>query len=159
MLPEVPWQDAPFDVPLDTDPCQRLEMLDILMRRPCPELDAASRGISSPVEALRWAQRRGYHPDTPGKEEFQSLKWTIEHGGDCEDLASLVVALMWRLGYDAEVVWITQTGQDLNHVTARVKLDGENWYWADASIDGAILGEDPYKAAERLGKLHVLGGR
>lgn len=104
--------------------------------------------------ALRLAQRAGYQRDEAG-ELFQPVRYTIEHGGDCEDLAALFVALARALGLTAELIWIEQPDRPLDHVVAQVQIDGA-WYWADASVCGAKVGESPYAAMDRLGAWYVV---
>lgn len=104
--------------------------------------------------ALRVAQRAGYQRDQPG-EWFQPVAYTVAHGGDCEDLASLFAALGTLLGLDVELVWIEQPDRPLDHVAAQVLIDGV-WLWADASVCGARVGENPYDAMDRLGAWYVV---
>lgn len=110
------------------------------------------------LEALRAIQSLPYKPDPAGEEWFQSARYTLRNGGDCEDLAVALVALMRSLGLQAAAVWITQPGQALNHVTAKVLLDGR-WLWADPSVRSAMVGESPYDALQRTGAWHIVGGR
>lgn len=104
--------------------------------------------------ALRVAQRAGYQRDLPG-EWFQPCRYTVHYGGDCEDLSSLFVALARLLGLEAEMVWIEQPDRPLDHVAAQVRVEGA-WHWADASVCGARVGEDPYAAMDRLGAWYVV---
>lgn len=105
--------------------------------------------------ALRQAQSYTYRPDPPG-EWFQTGIETLAVGGDCEDLSVVFVALARLLGLRAELVWITQPHQALNHVTADVLPSGRP-LWADASIRGAMVGESPYDAIHRVKAYHVQG--
>lgn len=104
--------------------------------------------------ALRVAQRAGYQRDMPG-EWFQPVRYTVVHGGDCEDLASLYVALAWILGLSAKLLWLSQPDKPLDHVCAQVQI-GRQWMWADASVCGARVGESPYAAMDRLGQWYVV---
>jgi transglutaminase-like putative cysteine protease len=114
---------------------------------------------------LLWTQRRGYKPDPAGEEWFQPVPWTIARGGDCEDLSTLFVTLARAAGLRAQLVWIDQPSHALNHVTAQVYLgdyarrfgSSDGWAWAETSVLGARLGENPYHAAERLGQGENLG--
>lgn len=103
--------------------------------------------------ALRFAQRAGYIADPPG-EWFQPIDWTIRYGGDCEDLASLFVALARAMGVRARICWIDIPAAEFNHVSAQVWLDGR-WQWAEASVCGAHLGEAPMDAARRLDAWYI----
>lgn len=108
------------------------------------------------LEALRAVQSLPYVHDPKDEEWFQSSDYTARHGGDCKDSTVLLTSLDRLLGLQAEAVWITQTGQMINHVTGRVWLDGQ-WYWQDGSIRGAMLGESAYEAEPRLGAQDVTG--
>lgn len=99
-------------------------------------------------QILAFTQRLPYYPDPPG-EWFQSARYTLAHGGDCEDLASLFVALCRFVGIQARTVWMDESGQ-YNHVTAQVLIDGK-WLWAESILPGAGLGEEPHAALARLG--------
>lgn len=101
------------------------------------------------LETLRAVQSLTYCKNPPNEEWMQVGDYTIDHCGDCKALSILFVALSKLLGLQAETYWITQTGQEINHVTARVWLEGYP-FWADGSIRGAMLGESPYEAEPRL---------
>lgn len=108
-------------------------------------------------EALRAAQALPYVGDESGRDCYQPVAYTLARGGECKALTVVYVAALRALGVRGEPVWITQTGQPLNHVAAQVDLD-DRWTWADASIRGAALGESPYDALRRTGQWHVVGG-
>lgn len=98
-----------------------------------------------------------YIPDPVALEIFNSVPQTLLMGGDCEDLATLFVSAYRSLGGRTRIVWITQAGKRLNHVTAQVSFDPwtvpddqATWLWAEASVRGAAVGENPYDAAARL---------
>ena len=99
------------------------------------------------TRVLRAAQSAGYRPDPPG-EWYQTVKYTMTRGGDCEDLTATLIALCMIVGLRAEPVWIDQPGSPLNHVTGRICVDGK-WLWADPTVTEARLGEHPYAAFER----------
>lgn len=101
------------------------------------------------MEILRAVQWLPYVRDPENEEWMQCADYTIANGGDCKDSSVLYTAACLSCGISAEPYWITQTGQSLNHVTARVFLD-QGPFWADGSIRGAMLGESPYEAEERL---------
>ena len=128
----------------------------------------------TPAELAQWFADSvhllmDYTPDPPGEEVFQTVVWSLggECGrdespitgarkgcGDCEDLASLLVAFCMVVGIRARVVWMEQPGSPLNHVSAQVWLDPnavDGWLWLDATLPGALLGENPYAALTRLG--------
>ena len=129
-----------------------------------PAVIAFARGIpgSSKLEiarnALAAVQKLPYVPGPEGQEWMQGAAYTLQHGGECKALSVLLVAALKVRNIPAEIVWITQTGKPLNHVTV-VVLDGQNQYWAEPAVPGARLGESPYDAIERTGSWHVVGGR
>lgn len=101
------------------------------------------------LETLRAVQSLPYVKDPVDEEWMQCSAWTIDHGGDCKDSSVLLSSLARALGMRAEPYWVTQTGQQINHVTGRVWIEGQP-LWADGSIRGAMLGESPYEAEPRL---------
>jgi len=131
--------------------------------------------VPTPEELVQWLGDAvhllvDYAPDPAGEEVLQTVLWTLggeggrtvspitnapKGGGDCEDLASLLVALCMVVGLRARVVWMEQPGSPLNHVSAQVCVDpsrGDDcWLWLDATLPGARLGENPYDALARLG--------
>lgn len=160
---------APYRIPDETSIPDRLVILNQLIDAAWDDPDVvrmvatirrslpANASVRQRAQAaLTAAQSRAYVPDPAGEEWFQSPGYTARFGGDCEDLASLFVLLARKLGLDARLVWITQPKQELNHVTAVVAYCGD-WRWADASMRGARLGENPYDAVARLNAHHILG--
>lgn len=109
--------------------------------------------------ALAAVQRCGYHADPEGEDQYQEVEYTLAHGGDCEDLAAALVALLRLGGIRARLRWCDNPPPaPQNHVTARAWL-ASDWLWADASVAGALLGEDPNDAVARLrGDPRVVGG-
>jgi hypothetical protein len=88
--------------------------------------------------------------------------------GDCEDMAEVFVALVRATGREAFVRWLDQPGLPQNHVAAAVCPSAQGGamfapggcWWAEATLPGAAIGEDPYDALRRLGPAHrgrVLG--
>lgn len=137
-----------------------------LLGRPVPDL----------LERLLFAVRAvaPFRPDAFDADGWRAPRVTFVEGGDCEDLATLLVAMtraareIYQLPVYARLVWIKQPGRALDHVTAElaasdealdetpvvVSVDGEiapraPWVWAEASVPGAALGEDPYAALVR----------
>lgn len=108
------------------------------------------------IQVLRAVQALPYEPGPDDEEWMQPAPWTLARGGECKALSVLFVAACRALGIPARVIWITQGGQPLNHVSAIVGIDGA-WCWADASVRGALLCESPYDAIARLGAWHVVG--
>lgn len=70
--------------------------------------------------------------------------------GDCEDMVVLYVAMARSVGMGAHVIWVSQPDQPSSHVAASLVVDGIP-EWVETTIPGALIGEAPYVAAERLG--------
>lgn len=109
----------------------------------------------------------GYREDPEG-EWYQGVKFTLENGGDCEDMAALFVAMAACVGIRAKLVWLEQPKARLNHVTAKVyvpsskgmifKEEGpREWQWAEPTIASAKIGQHPYDAAKWHGNSWRLG--
>jgi hypothetical protein len=122
---------------------------------------AGEREIAA--EALSSAQHLEYHPHPevaePFGDFFQRPDYTIDHGGNCEDLSVTLVAVLAHLGITAMTVWVFQKDRPLNHVAVQVLL-GNSWEWADPTIGPAKLGESPYQSLARLSdSLHPADAR
>lgn len=156
-------EKPPYRIPDDTSVDDRLRLLEGLsstaartaeFRRLAMRVNASvpwnasDREAKLAAAALTEIQKLPFRPDPPG-EWFQEGTYTLDHGGDCEDLAVAVVTLARLLGLDAQIIWITQPGHDLNHVSAAMVLRGA-WEWTDPSLRGARVGESPYDALKRL---------
>lgn len=98
--------------------------------------------------ALLMVQALPYVPD-PAGEWLQPGAYTATRGGDCEDLASLLVVVAESAGVPGELLWLAQETSIRDHVTTRLLCDGR-WQWAEATLRGAMLGESPYVASSRL---------
>ncbi len=118
---------------------------------------------------LATVQNVGYAADFPG-DWMQPVEYTLEHGGDCEDLTNLMLAVCWILGIHAHNIWLDQPDEPLNHITGALGLPSEyrpsfagavpikaapvvpgvTWWWADTTVTGARLGEWVYDANDRL---------
>lgn len=99
---------------------------------------------------LDLVQALPYYPDPPGVDDWIGHPChVLTVGGDCEDLATLLIALWATCGLTGRLQWITQGGEQ-DHVTAQVQLPGLGWLWGEPTVRGARLGEDPYAAAKRL---------
>jgi len=105
-------------------------------------------------------------------EQYQTVRWTLfsrrgalssltghpRGAGDCEDLATAFVALLRARGLHAGLQWLSQPGLPQNHVAAVVcglhhlAFDADGCVWAETSIPGARLGEDPYAVVRRVGR-------
>jgi transglutaminase-like putative cysteine protease len=170
--------DVPFQVSLFTTDCERLAILDHyandaavqpLIRSIAESLCAQGKvlarraGVTNvqpyvEAEILRWVQSLPYDPKrtAQGEEWFQPPLYTLTHGGNCEDLNMMLVGMSRGVGIPARLIWINQTNAPLNHVTSQAWLAGR-WVWTEASIRGAMVAENPYHAAGRLGQQHVVG--
>ncbi len=105
-----------------------------------------------------------YRRDPAGEDWHQDTATTLREGGDCEDLATALAALL-RLGayfyglkLKTRLVWMRRAG-DQDHVVLQVRVgDGHDtgddpdggWEWLDPSLVGARRGEHPEAAARRL---------
>jgi len=109
----------------------------------------------------------GYVPDPDG-EWYQGVRYTLEHGGDCEDMAVLFVAMAACVDIQAKLIWLEQPKARLNHVTTKVlvndpgglfrKSSGDSqWMWAEPTIRKAKVGQHPYDAAKWHGSANRLG--
>lgn len=99
---------------------------------------------------MRYVQALPYEPDGAGSVDLVTvdLDDALRKGGDCEERACLVAAFCDANGVRAMLEWMAQDGAPLDHVTSLVWLG--RWVWADATVPGAELGEDPRAAARRL---------
>lgn len=98
---------------------------------------------------LDWAQKHvRFVPELI--ETFKGWRETVQHGGDCDDSARVIVAMLRALGYSARLATI---GDPPTHVSAQVLSPAGNggWLWMEATVPGARLGEDPIAACVRLG--------
>ena len=110
-----------------------------------------------------------YRPDPAGVEVFNSVEWTLGSGGggttssltgapmgagDCEDFASAASALGISVGLDMRPKWWDQPGQVQNHV-ASLWSDAGRVISVETTVPGAIVGETPQQAVDRIGPLAV----
>lgn len=158
---------APWRISDATPPAQRLSQLADLAAqgavnprvREWAQLRAGNGTVAERAARLLVAvQRRGFRPDPDGAEYYQGVGYTLTHGGDCEDLSVLLMAALTAVGIKSKLRWLSQPGSALNHVTLAVQLP-TGPAWAETTIPGARLGEDPYEAAQRLGSLERIRGR
>lgn len=96
----------------------------------------------------RFAQ---YRPDPPGPDVVFTPGETLTRGGDCEDLSILLGAVLRAVGVPFRIVWLdrSETGYPQSHVTLECQDEDGLWKYAEASIPGARLGEEPLRAADR----------
>jgi len=137
--------------------------------------DVSGVGAGDPLPKRKIAQALltyvqtdvGYVPDPDG-EWYQGVRYTLEHGGDCEDMAVLLVAMAACLDIRGKLLWLEQPKAKLNHVTAKLfvedggslfrKSSGQMvWQWAEPTITKAKIGQHPYDAARWHGSANRLG--
>lgn len=110
------------------------------------ERTARREGVSVRGYVLRWVQERvRFVPERV--ETFMGWRRVLEHGGDCDDSARLIVAILRALGLRARLITI---GDPPIHVAAQSRVLGRGWVWMEATLP-ARLGEHPRDACERLG--------
>lgn len=98
-----------------------------------------------PGYLLDWVQKNVPFMDEP-IEAF--IGWRALHrGGDCDDMARLLVALLRALGWPARLATL---GRPPSHVAAQVLEEGR-WEWLEPTVPGALYGESPAAACARLG--------
>ncbi|HVY65955.1 MAG TPA: hypothetical protein VHH11_14125, partial [Gammaproteobacteria bacterium] len=118
-------------------------------RRHVPCRPARTESVAA--YALRVAQGAGYVPDPVEcpTDWYQRADVTLRHGGDCDDLARLLVALGYAWGVRARLVVLPFPERPQDHLTVQLWHCGA-WQWAEPSLPGARLGEAPEAAAARL---------
>lgn len=112
------------------------------------------------VQALPWRD------ESPSVERYQAVSRTLRLGGNCHDRSPVLVALLRVLGVPAHDTWMNQPKSERNHVMVSAVIDGADcsagvcrrgWCWAETTIKGARLCEDPYDAERRLDGANGLG--
>ena len=88
-------------------------------------------------------------------EVFTRSDYTLAVGaGDCDDHARVVYTLLRAAGVPARLAFLYRRGdKGPRHVLAQAMVNGR-WTWLETTID-AEMGEHPYEAARRLGKLRA----
>lgn len=117
-----------------------------------PRNGKATRAIAARMQ--RFVQEHvAFFPEPD--EVFQTAAYTLdERGGDCDDHARLVAALLLAAGEKASVVGVKNSAGAIRHVCARVFDPSSNaWLWVETTL-AANLGEEPRAAANRLGLFH-----
>lgn len=111
------------------------------------------------VELLRLVQSLPYQSDTAGSDLVCDPADVFARGGDCEDRAALLAALLYASGYAVQLVWQADEAAPEDHVTVKVRLRDGSWAWADPTVPGAQIGEEPHAAAARTGYRARVGMR
>lgn len=121
-------------------------------------------------EIFRWVRDGIRYQRDPGlHEDFASAMVVLQRGyDDCDGKIKLAVALMRALGIDADVVPVWGNEGELSHVQLRVRFPGsdrvegnvDGWIYAEITIRGAELGQNPLAIASNpeTGKLPLSGG-
>ncbi len=115
------------------------------LRRAHPGDDGFARAVFEAAKRLRFDREAG--------EVFAMGSYTWDAGGgDCDDHARAVVALLRAGGLPARIAYLHAPGREPSHAVAQVWLDGSGWTWLESTLD-ARMGEHPIAAARRLGKV------
>lgn len=97
---------------------------------------------------LWFVQSRPYVSSPAGQWIERDLAQTVATGGECGALATLVCACAELNGIPWQLVWRSYP-DGAQHISAKLAPEGA-WLWADPTVRGASLGEDPNAAALRL---------
>ncbi len=122
----------------------RVSELALLLAR---ETDGTPAGIGAALHAF---VKRTVRFQREGAERFVDT-WrtvTVYGVGDCDDSARAVVALARAVGLRARLVTLGRKPES-GHVVASL-WDGARWQWAETTLPGALWGEHPYDARDRL---------
>lgn len=136
---------------LSGDPDQKVEQLSSLAAEwsQLPVIRDMAQGRT--IELLLYTvQLLPYVPDPGGGDQVCEPDYVISKGGDCEDRAVLFASLARAKGERVAIVWQSQDGADEDHVTCKLYRNGA-WIWADPTVVGARLGEEPHDAVARIG--------
>lgn len=93
-------------------------------------VDLALR-LATPAACLAWVQSHVEWRDEPGERLAYPTITLERQAGDCDDTASLLVAMFASVGYPAVVCACTLDGVPVHGVCA-VQL-AAGWHWADAT--------------------------
>ena len=119
---------------------------------------AQETAYQAPEVVLGLVQRLPYHNDRQREDTVCSPGDVLAKGGDCEDRAALFAALMRVRGATVRLVWLGDERAPEDHVTVEL-WDGSAWLWADPTVPGARIGEEPHAAAARTGYGARVGAR
>lgn len=121
-------------------------------------------------EVFRWVRDAIRYQADPGLvQDFSSAAEVLHRGrGNCVLKSKLAVAMLRALGLDADIVPVWDREGRLPHVYIRVRFPGssrvegniDGWLYAEMTIRGAELGQDPRAIASNpeTGKLPLSGG-
>jgi hypothetical protein len=102
-------------------PATRVALLELLAGDVMENEEVRAMAFERAERVLGLVHRVLYRADLVGEEAFEDVCDTLAHGGDCEELAVLFVAIARNVGLEARVVWLDQQihGSALKHVFAR----------------------------------------
>lgn len=113
--------------------------------------DVPSKQYGAEVAALyRWVRDNiRYRKDPLGREWLQRPERTIaEQAGDCDDIATLLAALIQSLGHETRFHTVGRTAATQQHVAVEALIDGK-WVTVDPVLEPA---SDTISARADLGK-------
>ena len=127
---------------------------DPMVRRWSAELVTPGAGDYENARRLLWSvQELEYAEDPSPRDDAQEACGTLQAWrGDCKKLSVLLAAACAAQGIRARLRWLDHRRSDVDHVSVICYANGR-WWWAEPTVRGARLGEDPYRAAARLGAL------
>lgn len=139
------------------DPWATVELLDELAYEDSgdPALVMLARDLAIHAKAthqplaaylLAWVHQHVRFIEEP-IEAFIGWREVLAVGGDCDDMARLLVALLRALHVPARLATL---GDPPIHVAAQVHTF-TGWQWLEATVRGARVGEAPADACRRLG--------
>jgi len=156
-LTPIPYDQPPFAIPDETPITVRLQVLELTARDASVREDFQyiAREIKRAVVpnatwqqiaavALALVHKLPYLFDKDYRDTWQGVKWTLKYGGDCEDLAVVLMAIYLALGIRASLIWINFDAP-YNHVTVKVGPTRETELYAESIVKTARLGQSPYE--------------
>ncbi|MCI8623198.1 MAG: hypothetical protein HFG26_05985 [Provencibacterium sp.] len=84
---------------------------------------------------------RGSPAERPGYVENRALSPLLFGSGSCEDFASALTVLLWRMGIEAQYVaglTISVNGDFVDHAWTAAKVEGD-WYHLDSQLEQNVL--------------------
>lgn len=118
-----------------------------------------ARDLKTVARALEWVQTYIPWRDEPGERLTYPTETLDLESGDCDDVATLMVALCSALGYPSFVGCCTLDDMAAHGVCAVQLHNGaDGWFWADASEPGNLMpyARHPLTRDARTGKRGVI---
>lgn len=127
------------------DPLLREQALAIVAAVPAKDRVGEARAV------FEWVQRRiRYVGDVRGVETVQIPRKTLEYEqGDCDDMATLLAALLESIGHEVRFVAMGTTPGRFSHVFSEVLLDGD-WVAMDPTEPVAFGWRPPVIASTMI---------